>query len=67
MEMLPLLAEVNRILYAPPLLLAVSLVYAATRHEDMPSIVQHAVRFGIGTIGFMVIVAAAIEAMAFFQ
>ncbi|QDV75621.1 hypothetical protein [Botrimarina mediterranea] len=67
MEMLPLLAEVNRLLYAPPLLVAVSLVYAATRHEDMPSILRHAVRFGVGTVGFMVVVAVAIEALAFFQ
>ncbi len=67
MEMLPLLAEVNRLLYAPPLLVAVSLVYAATRHEDMPSILRHALRFGVGTVGFMVVVAVAIEALAFFQ
>ena len=67
MELLPLIAEVNRLLYAPPLLLAVSLVYAATRHEDMPSILRHAIRFGVGTIGFMLVVGVAIEAMAFFQ
>lgn len=67
MELPLLIAEVNRLVYAPPLLLSVSLVYAATRHEDMPSILRHAVRFGVGTIGFMVAVSVAIEAFAFFQ
>ena len=65
--MLPLLAELNRLVYAPPLLVAVSLVYAATRHEDMRSILRHAASFGGWTVVFMAGVAAAIEALAFFQ
>lgn len=63
----PLLAEINRLVYAPPLLLAVSLVYAATRHEDMRSILRHATSFGGWTVVFMATVAGAIEALAFFQ
>ncbi len=65
--MLPLLAEVNRLVYAPFLLIVVSLVYAATRHEDLRSILRHASSFGVWTVAFMVAVAAAIEAFAFFQ
>jgi hypothetical protein len=40
-----LLAQANQLWYTMPLIVSVSLVYAATRHEDMPSILQHAVRF----------------------
>ncbi len=32
--------------YSLPLVVSISLVYAATRHEDMPSILGHALRFG---------------------
>ena len=65
--MIALLAEINRLVYAPPLLLAVSLVYAGTRHEGMRSILRHAASFGGWTVVFMASVAAAIEALAFFQ
>ena len=44
--------------YALPLLVSVSLVYAATRHEEMGPILQHAVRFGIWVVAFMVAVLA---------
>lgn len=67
MTTLILFAEVNRLVYAPPLLLAVSVVYAATRHENFGAILRHAGSFGGWTIGFMVAVAAAIEGFAFFQ
>jgi hypothetical protein len=33
--------------YALPLVIAVSLVYAATRHEDMREILPHALRIGV--------------------
>lgn len=54
MDQLPLFAanffhrlwEVN-LWYAVPLIIAVSLVYAATRHEDMREIFPHALRFGM--------------------
>lgn len=65
--MLPLLAEINRLVYAPPLLVAVSLVYAATRHEDLGSILRHAGSFGGWTIGFMAAVAVVIETFIRFQ
>ncbi|MGL4511490.1 MAG: hypothetical protein ACRCT8_00230 [Lacipirellulaceae bacterium] len=62
-----LLAEINRLWFALPLLVIVSLVYAATRHEEMKTIVTHAARFGGWTVVFMGAIAAAIEAFAFFQ
>ena len=41
--------------YAIPLIIAVSLVYSATRHERMQPILIHAGRVAIGIIGFMAI------------
>jgi hypothetical protein len=42
--------------YALPLVVAVSLVYAATRHESMQQIVRHAARVGAWIVGFMGVV-----------
>jgi len=67
LPLLPLLAEVNRLVYAPLLLVAVSLVYAGTRHEDLRSILRHAASFGVWTVVFMGAIAAVIETLAFFQ
>lgn len=44
--------------YALPLIVAVSLVYAATRHELMGPILSHAVRIGVWIVGFMLIILA---------
>jgi hypothetical protein len=54
----PLVAAIwfNRMWYSLPLVVVVSLVYAATRHEFMRPIVEHAVRFGVWVITFMFIV-----------
>lgn len=41
--------------YALPLIVSVSLVCAATRHELMRPIVQHAVRFGAWVVAFMAV------------
>ena len=49
-------AMFNRMWYALPLIVVISLVYAATRHEVMQPILQHAFRFGMSIIGFMIIV-----------
>jgi len=46
----------NDLWYAVPLVIAVSLVYAATRHEAMEAIVPHAVRAGMWIVGFMLAV-----------
>ncbi len=39
--------------YALPLIVSVSLVYAATRHEEMEAIVPHAARVAAWIAGFM--------------
>ena len=48
----PLLATMN-LWYALPLIVSVSLVCAATRHEELSVILQHAMRFGLWIIVFM--------------
>jgi len=42
--------------YALPLIVAVSLVYSATRHEQMGPILSHAFRCGVWIVGFMLVV-----------
>jgi hypothetical protein len=44
--------------YAVPLIVAVSLVYAATRHEDMNEILSHALRFGLWVVAGMALLFA---------
>ena len=51
-----ILADVAQIWYALPLVVAVSLVYAATRHELMPPILHRALRTAVWIAGFMGIV-----------
>ena len=46
----------GRIWYSVPLIIVISLVYAAKRHEMMKPILEHALRFGLWVIGFMAIV-----------
>ena len=46
----------NRLWYAVPLIVAVSLVYAATRHELMEPILHHAVHTAVWIVGFMAVV-----------
>jgi len=53
---IPPLLAVARVWYAAPLIVAISLVYGATRHERMPSILDHALRFGSWIVGFMLVI-----------
>lgn len=46
----------NDLWYAVPLIVAVSLVYAATRHEDMGEILPHALRIGVWIVAVMAII-----------
>jgi hypothetical protein len=46
----------NDLWFALPLVIVVSLVYAATRHEAIRPILRHARRFGTWVVGFMVVV-----------
>jgi len=48
----------NDMWYALPLVIAVSLVYSATRHEQVGPILTHAVRIGIWITGFMAVIFA---------
>lgn len=52
--------------YALPLIVTVSLVYAATRHEDMQPILQHAVRVAGWIVGFMVVVFVVLQVLSWF-
>lgn len=47
---------INDLWYALPVIIAVSLVYSATRHEDMEPILHHALRIGVWIVGFMAVV-----------
>jgi hypothetical protein len=60
---LPLFAAMwfNRMWYSVPLVVVISLVYAATRHEAMKPILGHAVRFGLWVFVFMFIVFAVLS------
>jgi len=64
--MSPFLASllINDLWYALPLVVAVSLVYAATRHEFMQPILVHAVRIAGWIVGFMAVVLAILLLMS---
>jgi hypothetical protein len=51
---MPLLA-IASLWYAVPLIVCVSLVCAATRHELMRPILEHALRFGVWVLVFMAV------------
>jgi len=48
--------HIGDIWYAVPLVVAVSLVYAATRQEEMGAILRQAVRIGVWIVGFMAVI-----------
>lgn len=56
-----------RLWYAAPLVISVSLVCAATRHEEMMAILVHALRFAIWIVVFMAIVLGAIQFLSWMQ
>jgi hypothetical protein len=51
-----ILATINHFWYSAPLIIVVSLVYSATRHELMQPILSHAARTAVWITGFMVVV-----------
>ncbi|MCA9246181.1 MAG: hypothetical protein KDA42_03670 [Planctomycetales bacterium] len=63
---LVLLGEISQLWYALPLIVTVSLVYAATRHERMEPILAHALRFGGWIGGFMLAILLVILALSSF-
>jgi hypothetical protein len=64
-----LLAAVGivRLWYAVPLVTSVSLVCAATRHEEMGAILNHAARFALWIVVFMGIVLGVIQLLTWMQ
>lgn len=64
-----LLAAVGivRLWYAVPLVTSVSLVCAATRHEEMGAILNHAARFAMWIVVFMGIVLGVIQLLTWMQ
>jgi hypothetical protein len=59
-----MLGMINQLWYALPLILVISLVYAATRHELMGPILLHAVRLGVWIAGFMAAIFAVLLAVS---
>ena len=51
----------NNMWYAVPAIIALSLVYAATRHEQMRPILIHAGRVAVWIVGLMFVVFAVLE------
>lgn len=56
MSLIAFLPGISLLLYAMPLIVVVSLVYAATRHEVWQPILKHAIDTGIWITGFMGVV-----------
>ena len=61
----PLLAA-SRVWYCLPLIVSISLVYGATRHEFMGPILEHAVRFGGWIVTFMLAIFAITMVFSYF-
>jgi hypothetical protein len=56
-----------RFWYAVPLITSVSLVCAATRHEDMQAILIHAARFALWILVFMGVVLVGLQFLGWLQ
>ena len=61
-----MIAMFNRLWYAVPLIIVISIVYAATRHELMRPILEHAVRFCSSIVTFMFVVFCALWFVSLF-
>ncbi len=59
LALLPL-AAVNQLWFALPLIVVISLVYSATRHEAMNVILAHSLRLGIMILLFMIVIMVAL-------
>lgn len=62
----PLFASLptNKLWYLLPLIVSISLVYGATRHELMRPILQHSLRSAVWVVGFMAIIFAVLFALS---
>ena len=61
LSLIPIATSTERLWYAVPLLVSFSLVYSATRHEEVVPILKHAFRFGLWVTIFMAVMAAIIQ------
>lgn len=61
------LAAAERLWFAAPLIVTVSLVYASTRHEETRPILMHAARFAMWILVFMVLVVVVMQVMGALQ
>lgn len=52
--------------YAIPIVLAISLVYGATRHELLKPILMHAYHMAVWIVGFMLMIVAILLAVSWF-
>jgi hypothetical protein len=52
--------------HLPLMLLVISLVYSATRHEQWDEILVEAFRWGVRMFGFMILVAVALFGVSLF-
>ncbi len=59
------LAAINLMWYSVPLIVVISLVYSATRHEAMSSILTHSLRLGVMIGGVMAAILLALAAISF--
>ena len=57
---------VNQLWFALPLIIVVSLVYGATRHEDMIEILHNAYRAAVWIISFMAIIFGVLFVVSWF-
>ncbi len=63
-EMALPLAQVNLMWFAVPLIIVISLVYAATHHEAMRPILTHAARLAVMISGFMLAIMVVLAIVA---
>lgn len=60
-------ADLLRMWYALPIIVSVSLVYSATRHEEMGAILVHAARFAVWILAFMGILFVLLQFLSWLQ
>lgn len=59
-------AGINDLWFSLPLIVAVSLVYAATRHEQIAQILLHSGRIAVWIVGFMAVVFVVLSSISWF-
>jgi hypothetical protein len=65
-QILLLAVSLNLIWHAAVIILAISLVYGATRHEQMGPILYHAYRTAFWIVGFVLAIGVVLTAISWF-